>query len=147
LLIEGETNKVKIHNYSQLIPHAIAIISIIAIILYMHWALNPINNWMDIFSNQSVFAYSTNEIKSLGLSNCTIVTNVWTYMWYYGLSAYPSLYYYQTGYNKSLEKYPILLISNAGGVPTNLTKFYNISKTYKLNDNASIYLPANLLCK
>jgi hypothetical protein len=147
MLIERRTSKVKVYNCSELIPYAIAIISIVAVIFYMHWALNPINNWMNIFSNQSVFIYSTSEIKYLGLSNCTIITNVWTYMWYYGVSAYPSLYYYQGDYNKSLQRYPILLVSNAGGVPANLTMFHNISKTYKLNDNVSIYLPANLFCK
>lgn len=142
-----EQKDTRTFNYTKALPCILAMISIVAMISYMHWALNPTDNWMNIFSNQSSFTHAASKIQSLGMSNCTIVTNVWPYMWYLGINAYPSLYYYQVGYNRSIAKYPILLISNAGGVPNNLTILSNISMEYEINSTITIYLPKNTICK
>ena len=86
-----------------------------------------------------VFANASGAINGLGIENCSVVSNDWVFLRYYGIKAFSP---FSSG--KTLADYPAVVF-NGIGVSANSIKDYNSETTYKYI-NFGIYLPHNYSC-
>ncbi len=110
--------------------------------MHLNTASN-INSW-GMLSNNEFLTNVSDTLARLNLTGCDVVTNAWTWLRYYNISAYEPYYYDALSYNSSFARMPIVIFHNTG-VPANQVRTYNITKQYSYG-NFSILLPANYIC-
>ncbi len=93
----------------------------------------------------SIFIKANTELKSLGFSNCRIISNAWIFMLYSGQDTYSPYAIYPD--NQQAE-YPVVIF-NLVGVPVQQTPIYNKldNMEYQYNyTDMTIYIPHNAQC-
>jgi hypothetical protein len=79
------------------------------------------------------------EIKSLGIENCSMISNAWVYLRYYGIPAH-----YPGNMNSTSDRYPAVVIDNVGIDANSVdTEGYSVAH---LGNDYGIYLPSNYSC-
>ena len=117
--------------------------SMLSLLAMGPYTTGSINKW-GMLSNSEFLASASNTIAQLNLSSCDVITNAWTWLRYYNISAYDPYYYDEPGYNPNLTRMPIIVFYNTG-VPANQVRTYNVAERYNYS-NMSILLPANYIC-
>jgi hypothetical protein len=78
-------------------------------------------------------------INSSGLSNCSVVSNDWVYLRFYGVKAHSPYYY-----NQTILRYPIVSFDSIGVQPSVINTSY-VERTVRYT-GFSIYFPVNYSC-
>ncbi len=90
-------------------------------------------------SNNPAFAKGAGALRSLGLGNCSVVSNDWVYLRYYGSSAFSPF-----SSNSSLARYPSIIF-NGVGVNSSAVALVGIENKYAYS-NFTVYVPRNNSC-
>ncbi|MEM0154504.1 MAG: hypothetical protein QW814_01565 [Methanothrix sp.] len=90
-------------------------------------------------TNNATIINAVEELKNLGIANCSMVSNAWVYLRYYNIPAH-----YPGDLNSTSDRYPAVIIDNIG-IDANSIGIEGYSVAY-LGKNYGIYLPHNYSC-
>ncbi len=106
------------------------------------YSLNAIGRSFPLYSygtTNATILEAVGTIKSAGLSNCSVVSNDWVYLRFYGIKAHSPYYY-----NRTILGYPIVSFDGIGVQPSVINTSY-VERTVRYT-GFSIYFPANYSC-
>ncbi len=121
------------------IVHATFALSILLLLAATYnYAVNT--SWVQEYSvlnPNAAYVHAADELAALGYGNCSIITNGWPMMLYYGYPAY-------TPYDAPGE-YPVLFFNQVGIGAGNMTQLADATQVYNSTE-FGIYMPSNMTC-
>ncbi len=133
-----------INKYSQYKRYAYAAIALVAIVYVFILAVSYSGiqshyPFASLGTKNATVLGAVMEIKNLGIENCSMISNAWVYLRYYGIPAH-----YPGNMNSTSDKYPAVVINNVGINANSVdTEGYSVAS---LGKNYGIYFPSNYSC-
>jgi hypothetical protein len=137
-LFSTRANGVSLARYRAVAYLALLAISA-ATLLY---SLDTIGSSFPLYSygtTNATILEGVSTINSSGLSNCSVVSNDWVYLRFYGVKAHSPYYY-----NQTILRYPIVSFDSIGVQPSVINTSY-VERTVRYT-GFSIYFPVNYSC-
>ncbi|MCL4388082.1 hypothetical protein M1567_02930 [Candidatus Marsarchaeota archaeon] len=133
-----------IKRYGQYKRYAYAAIALAALIYVSlltasYFGIQSHYPFASLGTKNTTVLNAVREIKNLGIENCSIISNAWVYLRYYGIPAH-----YPGNMNSTSDRYPAVVVDNVG-IDANSVNIKGYSAAY-LSKDYGIYLPSNHSC-